>query len=170
MLSQYIRRAAQWRDEKAEVFPDDPGNVESAEALRALADFYETIEDDPGGEHFDLVGELEEHIPDGPSKKIGGVRAERALTRYGYGYRVVSEASQIAFLTDLLVACMEDAYDHARHYDEDPTGTLSRVERGAAKFDLALPPDYWRRRRETREDELEAEIDALIQASMTTAS
>jgi len=45
-LAAYLRETADWRDRKAEEYPDDPRNVRSAAALRALAEYVSHLPDD----------------------------------------------------------------------------------------------------------------------------
>jgi len=164
MLSDYVRQQMRWRETKMEEFPDDKRNGESVAALGSLAEFIEAIEDEgAGGERWGLVERLEPHMLEGVS--LGGREASRETARYGFGYRT-TDGTHEEFLTDLWIACMTDAYNHRCEHDEDPTGELSRVENGAARFDVPLPPNYWRRRSRSFEDELEAEIDELIQAKI----
>jgi hypothetical protein len=164
MLSEYLREQKRWRESKAEEFPDDRRNGESVAALASLSDYVEAIEEEgAAGERWGLVERLEPHMFEGVS--LGGREAGRETARYGFGYRT-TEGTHEEFLTDLWIACMTDAYNYRCEHDSDPTGELSRAENGAARFDVDLPPNYWRRRSRAFEDELEAEIDELIQAKI----
>jgi hypothetical protein len=167
MLSDYVREQQRWRESKAGEFPDDKRNGESAAALESLAEFVERLEDEgSAGEDWALLERLEPHMF-GDGATLGGEMAARETSRYGFGHGV-TDGTHTEFLTDLWIACMEDAYEYRGEHDEDPTGELSRVESGAALFGLALPPNYWRRRSRAFEDELESEIDELMQAAIAS--
>jgi hypothetical protein len=129
----------------------------------------ERLEDEGArGEGWALLERLEPHLfEDGPT--LGGERASRELSRYGFGYKVTT-GTHDELLTDLWIACMEDAYDYARERVDqgqalDWTGELSPIEVDAADHQVSLPYNYWQRRDRTFELELGAELEPLIAAA-----
>lgn len=93
-----IRDAAIWRDAKAVEYPDDARNAASAAALRSLADYVETIPDDPRVQWLDAQ---RQHPGDG---FFVGAEAARLLSRYGFDGPV----RHAAFLGELCVLVAED--------------------------------------------------------------
>lgn len=163
-LAGYFRAQAEWRDAKAEQYPEDERNAQSAAALRSLADYVEPIDsreaESPTGERYlSFVPELEAHLFEGMT--LGGERTRREVARYGFGHPVTGSHEQ--FLWDLLLLCIEDAYDHAAEHGDDPTGALHPFEVEAARDGIYMQPGYWRHRdrstvaeRETRVREAHA--------------
>ncbi len=147
-LADYFRAQAEWRDSKAEEYPEDARNEQSAAALRSLAEFIESGED--GG----LAGALEPHLSEGFS--LGGEEAQREVARYGFGHST-SRWTHAEFLEGLLDTCLKDAYAFISGgaSPDDPTGTLYGFEIEAAQDEVWLPPTYWRRRAKATESELE---------------
>jgi hypothetical protein len=151
-LSDYFRHQAAWRREKAEEYPEDERNAQSARALESLADY---IPRDEGCVVNDVLENLNRHLFEGST--LGGEQAAREASRYGYGYNV-SPLRHVEFLEDLLVACWEDAYDFAGEHGEDWTESLFPCEVEAAKDGVYLPRRYWERRSHSAEHELEAAV------------
>ena len=146
-LANYFRAQAEWRDAKAEEYPEDKRNAKSAVALRALAEYVEPIEhetaESPSGEHYlSFVLPVEAHLFEGMI--LGGERTRREVSRYGYGHPVTGSPEQ--FLGDLLLLCIKDAYEHAAEHGDDPTGALHPFEVDAAKDGIFMEPSYWRHR------------------------
>lgn len=140
-LADCFRAQAQWRRRKAEEYQEDRRNEQSAAALLSLADFVEEGADDL--EHAVALGR---HLAtDGSS--LGGERAQRAISRYGYGHGVTA-GSHAAFLEELLALCLWDAYEYVAENDEDddPTGSLYDFEIEAALDGVVLDNGYWTRR------------------------
>jgi hypothetical protein len=145
-LADYFCAQADWRDRKAAQYPEDERNVQSAAALRSLAEYVEPIDsreaESPAGKRIlSFVHELEAHLHEGMI--LGGERARREVTRYGYGHPVGSHEQ---FLEDLLLLCIEDAYDHAVEHGDDPTDALHLFELKAARDGIYIQRGYWRRR------------------------
>ena len=147
-LADYFRVQADWRDGRAEQYPDDERNAQCAAALRSLAEYVELIEPtsgevgSPSGKRtLSYVHELHAHLQDGA---LGGAHTRREVSRYGYGHAVGSHEQ---FLEDLVPLCNEDAYEHAVEHDgDDPTGALHRFEFEAARDGIYIQRSYWRRR------------------------
>jgi hypothetical protein len=129
-LGDYFRSQAEWRAEKAAEHPEDERNAQSAAALRSLAEFVDHEVDS-----F-YVHELEPHLIDGG---LGGERAQRDVSRYGWDY----PPGHQAFLLELIVACFEDAYERAGDTGEDPTGRLTADEVAAAQKGRQIWASYW---------------------------
>lgn len=143
-LADYFRVQAEWRERKAEEYPGDKRNAESAAALRDLADFVEPVAVrgrrevlQPGVEalmpHLFAVGML------------GGERAKRAVSRYGYDHPQPPSLRE-QFLSDLHRLCVEDAYEYASEHGEDPTGDLEPAELAAARENTLIGESYFRER------------------------
>lgn len=160
-LRDYFRAQADWRRGKAEQYPTDPGNLQSAEALDSLTEFVEST-DHGTSEAGSLVDDLAPHLRDG---SLGGKQVAREVARYGYGYPATATMQHEEFLSELVALCAADAYDLAREHEDDPTGTLYSFELEAAKADAPLPPQYWKRRARSTEDELEAVVSELTSTS-----
>jgi hypothetical protein len=160
-LSGYFRDQANWRDLKAEEYPEDARNAQSAAALRSLADYVESGE----RETVNAVQALEP-FEYGSGVLIGGPAAGRAVSRYGYGYPVTVSSHQ-EFLTELVVLCIEGAYEQVGEQagEGDPSGTLYDFEVEAAKDGVVLGPHYFRLRSRMLPDELEG----LVQESRESA-
>jgi hypothetical protein len=155
-LAEVIRSQARWRWIKADEFPEDRRNRQSAIALDSLVDYIEADEAesrDPG-----VVAALEAHIPD-TGASLGGARAQRELSRYGFGYDATAMGQHEEFLKDLWVAAMQDAYDFAGEEEEDWTGQLLPCEVAGAIDRVALPAWYWQLRPKQSEPELEAAVE-----------
>lgn len=157
-LSTYFRSQADWRRGKAEEYPDDPRNLQSAEALDSLAAYVE---------HEDaalLAAALEPHLDD---DGLGGDQTAREVARYGFGFGT-STRQHFEFLEELCALCAEDAYtavfdggDGAA--ETDAAETLHPFELEAAAADVDLPRRYFELRRRTPTHELE-EIVAEFRA------
>ena len=154
-LSGYFRSQADWRRQKADEYPEDERNAQSADALESLAAFIEP------NEHGDyeagaMIDRLNAHLF-GPGMPLGGEQTQREVSRYGFGYRVTS-AQHIEFLDELATLCLVDAYEFAREHGDDPTGTLFDFELAAAGDDVMLPRRYFERRARSAEHELEEAV------------
>jgi hypothetical protein len=153
-LADYFRSQAEWRDRKAEEYPEDKRNVQSAAALRSLADYVEPIDgreaEGPSGKRilsrvYDVEQHLtEQHLTEG-TLTLGGERTKREVARYGFGQPVTDESHK-KFLEDLLPLCLKDAYEFAEDHHDDPTGQLHPFEVEAAVDGVRLTAGYWRRR------------------------
>jgi len=151
-LSDYFRSQAEWREAKADEYPDDERNAQSASALRSLAEFVQRDED---GWHY--VDALEPHLFEQFS--LGGEQTAREVSRYGFGYRVTNSQHE-EFLEELAALCVSDAYETVRDKadDDDWTGSLLPFELDAARAGVALPLRYFQRRGGSTEAELEEAV------------
>ena len=157
-LSDYFASQAEWRRHKAEEYPEDARNAQSARALESLAAF--VARDEEGhSEAGAIVDALEKHMFDEDS--FGGEEAERAVSRYGFGYEV-NFTHHIDFLDELWVLATRDVYRDVGDswHGEDPTETLFDFEIEAAINRVYLPSQYWEQRRNRTPDELEAAVVA----------
>jgi hypothetical protein len=152
-LSDVFRNTARWRELKAEEYPEDERNAQSAAALHSLAE-YVAHED-----AADLVAALEPFVYDGPS--LGGEQTSRVVSRYGYGYNAATTMQHREFLEELRVRCLEDAYEVAHVCFEDPTGELHEFEADAAAAGVFIPSSYWERRSRMTEAECAESISQL---------
>jgi hypothetical protein len=153
-LGSYFRSQAEWRESKAEEYPDDPRNAQSAEALKSLAEYVESEEGEFAATK--QLDALEPHLFEGFT--FGGERAQRVVSRYGYGYRAVSPLQHLELLEELAVACLEDAYEFAGEHGDDPTETLFPFEVEAAQAGVFIPSRYFDRRSHSTEPELEEAV------------
>lgn len=149
-LSDYFRSQADWRRQKAEQYPEDQRNVQSAEALESLASYVET--DEPSSQ---VIAALDEHLFEGVT--LGGEETQREVSRYGYGYRVTA-GHHVEFLDELTTLCLMDAYAFAREHGDDPTGSLLACELEAARDDVMLPRRYFELRPRMHEHQAEAAV------------
>ena len=149
-LSDYFRSQADWRRQKAEQYPEDERNAQSAEALESLADYVEG--DEPSSQ---LIAGLGEHLLEGVT--LGGEETQREVARYGFGHRVTA-LHHAEFLDELTTLCLVDAYEFAREHGDDPTGTLFGFEVDAAREDVMLPRRYFELRTRTHEHQLETAV------------
>ena len=146
-LGDYFRAQAEWRSAKAEDYPEDRRNAQSAVALVSVAAFVDE------NSELAVVKALGPHLFQGAI--LGGEESQRAVARYGYGYGVVAGQHE-EFLDDLVELCVADAYMFVAEHDDDPTGTLFEFEVDAARDDVFLGPYYFRRRAGSTQGELEA--------------
>jgi hypothetical protein len=154
-LSNYFRSQADWRRQKAEEYPEDERNVQSADALESLADYVERDErgDCKAGR---IIDALEPHLFEEFS--FGGEETGREASRYGFGYKTTSPLQHEEFLEELATLCMVDAYQFASEHGVDPSETLLGFEIDAARAGVALPHYYFRRRPRSTEWELEQAV------------
>jgi len=153
-LSDYFRSQSDWRAQKAEQYPDDARNAQSAAALYSLAEY---VGPDERGDHeADAVSALLPHLFD---FALGGEEAQRAVSRYGFGYAATTPMQHIELIEELNVLCPMDAYEVAREHGEDPTGTLIEEEVAAAREGVHLPRYYFERRVRSTEAELKQAIE-----------
>jgi len=153
-LSSYFRAQADWRRAKADEYPDDERNAQSAEALESLAGYVESEEGELAAAR--QLAAIQPHLFEGFT--LGGEETQRAVVRYGYGYRAVSPTQHDEFLEDLAVTCLDDAYRFAGDHDDDPTETLYEFEIEAAQAGVMLPRRYFDRRSHSTEVELEEAV------------
>jgi len=153
-LGSYFRAQAEWRRGKAEEYPDDERNAQSAEALESLAEYVESEVGRITAVHELVL--LEPHLFEGLT--LGGEETQRTVSRYGYGYRAVAPFEHDHILGELVVTCLTDAYDFAADHGEDPTETLLPVEIEAAQAGVHLPRRYFERRSHSTEPELEEAV------------
>jgi hypothetical protein len=117
-----FRMTALWRDKKAEEYPDDPRNAQSAAALRELAEYVESISDDP---RVRFLAAQRQHSADGITV---GVAAQNLIARFGFdGPRVRYEA----FLSEL---CIQVAYDVLELVTEEMLSPEEATERYSVYF------------------------------------
>jgi hypothetical protein len=90
-------------------------------------------------------------------------QTQRAVSRYGYGYRVTTSSHE-EFLADVAALCLADAYGYAAEHDDDPTETLYPFELDAAKAGVALPDYYFKRRAGWLEHEAEQAVAEYVEA------
>jgi hypothetical protein len=153
-LSDYFRYEADWRRTKAEEYPDDKRNAQSAQALDSLADY---IDSSGGGS----AGFLSRHQF---QFSLGGDKTSHAVVRYGFGYSV-GDAQHEEFLKELADLCVEDAYEEVREgTGDDRTETLYPFEVEAAKGDVFLPRYYFQHRGGCSEIELEEAVESYRKA------
>ena len=157
-LGDFFRDQAGWRWSKAEEYPEDKRNEQSARALEDLARWVELEGDGSGTREAEFVPAVEEHMF---GASLGGEEAKRAVARYGFGYEV-DRTTHEEFMRELWVHCMEDAYEFAREHEDDPTGALLPFELEAAKEDVSLPPQYWSLRPKSLVSELEETVDSYL--------
>ncbi len=150
-LSAYLRSKSEWRREQEREFPNDSRQERSADALEQLADHVESPEASQ-----ESLDRLRPHLFDADT--LGGERTLRVVSRYGLGTIIVSD-HHAAFLDELGVLCVLDAYEHAgKHGGEDPSGTLVAYEVEAAKDGVYLPRRYFERWLEETQAELEEAV------------
>jgi hypothetical protein len=155
-LSDYFRAEAQWRRGRADEFPEDERNEQSAVALESLAEYVERED------AAQFVGALEPYLFEGVD--LGGEEVRRVVSRYGFGYNATTPVMHAAFLEELAVLCAVDAYELVRETgDEDPSGTLFDFELDAAREGVFLPSRYFELRARKAEGEL-AEVVAAYRA------
>lgn len=154
-LAETFRSQAEWRDTKAEEYPEDERNAQGAAALRSLADYAESDE----REAVSAVQALQPFEHD-TGFLMGGEEANRAVSRYGYGYRVTTSSHQ-EFLVELVALCVQGAYEGVLEgaSDDDPSGTLHEFEVEAARDGIHLGGYYFRRRAGSLPHELEAWVE-----------
>lgn len=152
-LSEYFAAQAQWRWQKAEEYPEDERNAQSARALESLAEHVAAEEDSDEP----LIAALKNHLDDS-GFVFGGEEVNRAVARYGFDREATKPIQHLDFLEELHLVCLDDAYKAAAEGDGDPTGTLFGFEIEAAEADVYLPRRYWENRRHRLEQELEAEV------------
>ena len=150
MLSDYLRSKAEWRRRQEKDFPNDDRNERSAAAVESLADYVEGP--DASAAALERLGP---HLFDDDT--LGGGRALRAVSRYGYG-TIITTDHHAAFLDELAVLCTLDAYNHAIEHGEDPTHTLTDFELEAAGAGVTLPRRYFEIRLHASEEELRAAV------------
>jgi hypothetical protein len=154
-LADYLRQQADWRDSKAEEYPDDTRNEQSARALRSLAEYVDSGEADARMPW--IVPAVEAHLSEDFTL---GAEAQREVSRYGFGYDATALGQHEDFLADLWIACMQDAYAFASTAREDPSEQLHSCEIDAAVRGVHLSRRYWQLRSNCTEEECEAEIIA----------
>lgn len=155
ILSEYVREQAYWREEKAEEYPDDQRNAQSAAALNSLADYLET-EDGEANRSATYINQL-----GGPDELLAlGEESKRLVGRYGFGYPASSIAQHEAFLDELSVEVMKDIYAYAAEHGEDWSDTLIAAEVEAARNGVHLPQRYWEGRSHKAEFELEEAVES----------
>jgi hypothetical protein len=152
ILAGYFRAQAAWRERKIAEYPNDQRNAASAAALQSLADYVEPIDgllaERGSGELFiSAVPELERHLFDMSGSLSLGERAQRAVSRYGYG-SPVTDSSHERFVEDLLALSVQDRFNWTVEHpdDPDPTGSLHPFEIAAARDGVYMPEEYWQRR------------------------
>jgi hypothetical protein len=149
-LSEYFLSQAAWRRQKAEEYPDDERNLQSACALESLAEW---LEENPR-----FADQFEPFMVDGVDVFTPGENAGREASRYGFGYNATSESQHEELLEDFYVACLADAFAWAQDNGEDWTGELFDFEVEAARDHVFLPDGYFRRRARQTEEELERAV------------
>jgi len=158
-LSDHFRSQADWRQRKAEEYPEDKRNAQSAAALYSLAEY---VESEDGSKDAEA---LLPHLFEGFT--LGGEEADRAVTRYGFGYSGTHHLVHRAFLETLHMACVRDAYESARDAgegdDPDPTETLWPCELEAARREVPLSALYFERRRNSTEAECEEWVEQELE-------
>jgi hypothetical protein len=159
-FAEYVRGQSRWRESKASEFPDDRRNSEGAQALRSLAEWVDAREAERGAGEVNAVLDILSFHVSADNGAPGGPKAQRLLSRYGYGHGV-TDYSHERLISDLIDMSMEDAYDYACEHGVDPTDLLFPVELEAAELDIAMPPSYWTHRLQTDKVKLEAEIGEL---------
>ncbi len=169
-LSDYIRAQADWRRQKAEEYPEDERNAQSATALDALADYVDEGAPDCGPWTLSLLEEQVEVSSAGTGVPMLGEQASRVISRYGFGYRAVSPWQHAEFLDDLVSIALLDAYEVAAAGapDDDRSDEhlaelaeqhgLNPWEVEAALDGVHLDHAYFARRANWTEDEQEAAI------------
>lgn len=154
-LSDYFRSQADWRRQKAEEYPEDARNLQSARALDSLAEYVERHA--PHASAGAIVEALTPHIHH-RGFGLGGEETHRVVARYGFGRSPKTPAHHQEFLEELQALCLEDAYEFAREHGIDWTDTLYQHELDAAAVDIDLPRRYWERRAGSTEQECERAV------------
>jgi len=155
-LAEHFREQANWREGVAEAYPEDKRNAQSARALRSLAEYIDSGEAEARDKW--IVQALEQHL--WYSSTFGGQGVKQEVSRYGFGYEATNPHQHEAFLAELWVRAMEDAYDFAREHGEDATEALFPFEVEAAKDGVYLPSRYWQFRSGSAEHELEEAVES----------
>ncbi len=156
-LAVYFRSQSAWRNAKAEEYPEDLRNQQSARALASLSEYVESGAAEERSPGIDEA--LDAHIPD-IGAAVGGAVTQHKVSRYGFGYEATSPSQHGEFLEELWCASMEDAYEFAGEHGEDWTEQLFGFEIDAARDGVYVPVQYWQRRPRSTEAELEATIEA----------
>jgi hypothetical protein len=153
ILSEYVRELALWREEKAEEYPDDERNTQSAEALNSLAQYVESEEVELMDPNVRFLNNLDAggHIGIGES-------LHRLMSRYGFGYAARSVVQHEAFLDELAVAALKDLFEDAGEQHQDWSGVLTDAEVEAVERGVRLPQQHWERRRQMTEAEIEEAV------------
>lgn len=156
-LSYYVRTQADWRRAKAEEFPDDPRNEQSARALEDLADYID-VHLDAG--QLPEVEAIDVHMDEGG---LGSYpTAQYSVSRYGFGYEIGSGWQHSDFIDELLLDIQSDGYTMLSQdpdleaWGEDVGYYAFEVQ--AAKDGVALPRRYW----ELRPKWFEAEAEEAV--------
>lgn len=91
-----------------------------------------------------------------------GEEAQRAISRYGFGYEV-GPGQHAEFLEELLALCLQDAYTFAGDAGDgyDYSEQLFAFEIAAARDGVFLPSSYWRKRSGSLEHELEQAVESF---------
>jgi len=155
-LSDHFRSQADWRQRKAEEYPEDKRNAQSAAALYSLAEY---VESEDGSKDAEA---LLPHLFEGLT--LGGEETNRVVSRYGFGHSV-HDLVHREFLEALQVSCMQDAYEFAGDAGEgdDPTETLWPCELEAARRRVPLSALYFERRRNSTEAECEEWVEQELE-------
>lgn len=105
-LSGYFRKQARWRELKAEDYPEDERNAQSARALHSLAEYVEHED------AADLVAALERYLFD--DHALGGEETHRAVSLYGFHRSATTPVQHRKMLERLRESCERDAQSEAR--------------------------------------------------------
>jgi len=116
LLGEYFEEQARWRDRKADEYPDDDRNAQSAAALRDLAAYARALPDDDRTirritRALRPAGEL-----------VPGEESAQFASRFGFGYTPASLGGELARFADLLEV-------EARQTDHDALSEKVREQR-----------------------------------------
>lgn len=111
-LGKYLREQADWRRSKAEEYPDDERNVNSARALDDLAAVVDERPDDVRVRYL-----TDHHLLE--SVALGGEKTHRHVARWGFDRGITTADAQDAFLSELCAFAAQDAYELIRDNRED---------------------------------------------------
>jgi hypothetical protein len=155
-LAEIFRDQARWRQTKAEEYPDDYRNAQSASALNSLANY--VLECDPTE-----VEDAHDFLFNGVH--FAGEQTGHAVSRYGFGYNALTDSQHSEFIKELIqVVAMRDAFDSVREIGSDSWAweLLTPAERDAAIADVSLPDRYFEARARSTEEAIEAAIASYM--------
>jgi hypothetical protein len=98
MISSYLREQADWRELKAEQYPEDQRNAQCAAGLRDLADHVDGLAEDD-----ERIVVLSVAIPEGSDRFSPGEEASRLISRYRFSRPYEDPDSFLEHLADVVV-------------------------------------------------------------------
>lgn len=119
ILSEYLSGQARWREAKAEQYPEDERNEQSAEALKSLAAYVDS-DDCANKTAVWFLGILEHE-----GQMNFGEKGGRLTSRYGFDRKITDSKQHDKFLAQLQRIAADDTYGF-----QSPSRSSSRIERG----------------------------------------